>query len=111
MSIITLLIIIIVAVGFVFGVMAWSKSRGKVEIILDNPGNYKNGDTVKGKVSVRLKKTMHAKEISLRLFAIINYETNMRRNGRNVTDFNTEGGYDSTIIAVSYTHLTLPTKA
>ncbi|MEI8270872.1 MAG: hypothetical protein WCG45_05915 [bacterium] len=69
MSIITLLIVIMVAVGFVVVVMAWSKSRGKIEIVLENPGQYKNGDVVKGKISISLKKNTHSNGLKLKLMA------------------------------------------
>lgn len=69
MSISYVLIILVVIVGIVFGIIRWSKSRGKIQIILDKNSSYAKGEIVKGKIVVDLKKTIHTSGLDLKLMA------------------------------------------
>ena len=69
------LIGIVIAAVIVIIIVTWlimlliSKSKGKIEIILDK-SNYSQGDTITGKINLTIKKPIKSKALSIRLVAI-----------------------------------------
>ncbi len=64
-----IVIVLALIAGIVFAIVRWSKSRGRLEIILEKNGSYIKGEIVKGKIIVDLKKTIHASGLNLKLMA------------------------------------------
>jgi len=64
-----IVIILALIAGVIFAVVRWSKSRGKIEIVLEKNSPYIKGEIIKGKIIVDLKKNIHASGLNLKLMA------------------------------------------
>ena len=63
---ITITALIIICLVIVLVMWLISKSKGKIDIVLDNY-NYSPGDTINGKIKLTINKPIHSKELKIKL--------------------------------------------
>jgi len=80
---ILILIVVLVVIILVIWLIMWliSRSKGKIQIVLDNY-NFSPGDTISGKLNLKIKKPIQSKALTIRLIGEKIQSNNINLNSR-----------------------------